>query len=53
MLKERVKIGMESDSGAYCEVDLEDVLRFAAKYCRGIYDRVASEEIQIEVIIDE
>lgn len=25
------------------DIDLEDILRFAAEYCRGIYDRVASE----------
>ena len=39
MLKERVKIYTEDGQ----DIDLEDVLRFAAKYCRGIYDRVGDE----------
>jgi len=39
-IKERVKIFLP-DSGD--EIDLEDVLRFSAKHCRGIYDRVGSE----------
>jgi len=26
-----------------CTIDLEDVLRFAAKNCRGIYERVLTE----------
>jgi hypothetical protein len=43
MLKERVMISVESDSGAFCEIDLEDVLRFARLYCNGIYERVLTE----------
>lgn len=45
MLKERVKITAlhEGEPGHCFDIDLEDVLRFAAKYCRGIYDRVAKE----------
>ena len=41
MLRERVKIYLPDYS---IEIDLEDVLRFSARNCRGIYDRVASEE---------
>lgn len=43
MLKERVKVMIEDDGGKYCEFDLEDLLKFAAVNCKGIYDRVASE----------
>lgn len=48
ILKERVVIYIDDCVDGEGYMDLEDVLRFAAKYCRGIYDRVASEEIQIE-----
>ena len=30
------------------DIDLEDVLVFAATHCRGLYDRVASENISYE-----
>lgn len=45
-LKERVKItAICDDENGHCvDIDLEDVLRFAAKYCRGIYDRVGIEQ---------
>jgi len=49
-LKERVVIHCINDddensgeNGFAFDIDLEDVLRFAAKYCRGIYDRVSNE----------
>lgn len=44
-LKERVKITCmnDSDPGWYFRIDLEDILIFAAKNCRGIYERVLSE----------
>jgi hypothetical protein len=45
MLTERVTITLDTDIHIY-EIDLEDVLRFAAKHCRGIYDRVGAEEGQ-------
>lgn len=52
MLKERVVItaihdGFDIDSGevGHCfDIDLEDILRFAAKHCNGIYTRVMREE---------
>jgi hypothetical protein len=44
MLKERVKMYLEADTQNdeihVFEVDLEDVLMFAAKNCAGIYKRV-------------
>lgn len=51
MLKERVTITVMHDGDVVngvtqeheIEVDLEDVLRFAAKHCRGIYERVLKE----------
>lgn len=50
MIKERVKIIAIDDGhedldfeGHYVEIDLEDVLRFAANNCRGIYERVLKE----------
>ena len=51
MVKERVTItaihdGMDlndKDQGHYFDIDLEDVLMFAAKYCSGIYKRVLKE----------
>lgn len=43
MLKERVKVYLPLDTDI--ELDLEDVLRFAAMYCTGIYERVAQESI--------
>lgn len=53
MLKERVTITamFEPESfddgpmedGHCFDIDLEDVLRFAAKYCNGIYKRVLQE----------
>lgn len=49
-LKERVKVSAFGEIDEYqqtmVEFDLEDLLRFAAKYCRGIYDRVGKEETQ-------
>jgi hypothetical protein len=44
----RVKITLISDDDTddniyYVEIDLEDVLRFAAKRCNGIYKRVLAE----------
>lgn len=49
-LKERVVIHCINDdeesngeNGFAFDIDLEDVLRFAAKYCRGIYDRVSAD----------
>jgi hypothetical protein len=49
-LKERVVINCINDddenNGKNCysfDIDLEDALRFAAKYCRGIYERVLGE----------
>jgi len=42
----RIKIGLEINTpGKECwpEIDLEDVLRFAKKYCSGIYERVGKE----------
>jgi len=42
MLKERVLI-MVGDEDTHIEIDLEGVLRFAAKYCTGIYKRVMNE----------
>ena len=42
MLKERVKISVEVVD-AILEIDLEDVLKFASKYCSGIYNRVYTE----------
>ena len=45
MLKERVTITAikDGEDGFLTEIDLEDVLRFAAKYCGGIYKRVLKE----------
>ena len=43
MRKERVTIYLENFVNQEVEVDLEDVLRFAAKHCRGIYERVLKE----------
>lgn len=48
MLKERVKIFAmdepeDGSDGHYVEIDLEDVLIFAAKNCRRIYERVLEE----------
>jgi hypothetical protein len=45
MLKERVTITAmkDGDDGFLTEIDLEDVLRFAAKNCSGIYKRVLKE----------
>ncbi len=31
------------ENGYAFDIDLEDVLRFAAQHCRGIYERVLSE----------
>lgn len=42
-LTERVKI-YASSGVSDVEIDLEDVIRFAVKYCRGIVDRVMEEE---------
>jgi len=49
-LKERVVIHCinedeknNGENGYAFDIDLEDVLRFAAKYCRGIYERVSEE----------
>ena len=52
-LRERVTITCINDGGSdvepegegWCfDIDLEDILRFAAKNCRGIYMRVLREE---------
>ena len=45
MLKERITITAmkDGDDGFLTEIDLEDVLRFAAKNCSGIYKRVLKE----------
>ena len=45
MIKERVTITAmkDGDDGFLTEIDLEDVLRFAAKNCSGIYKRVLKE----------
>ncbi|MCK4709802.1 MAG: hypothetical protein KAU21_14370 [Gammaproteobacteria bacterium] len=43
MLKERVKVYLESDNGEGCELDLEDLLNASAKHCRKIYERVLNE----------
>lgn len=41
----RVKIGLEIAGGEdWFEIDLEDILRFARKYCNGVYERVRNEE---------
>lgn len=52
MLRERVLVSFHrtiDDNGNECDLsngfDLEDLLRFAARNCRGIYDRVAKEVI--------
>ena len=56
MLKERVKIYIQYDyeesdvSEGYAEIDLEDILRFAASNCRGIFDRVVRLELGIEIL---
>ena len=42
MLKERVLVFVDTDNEAV-EIDLEDILRFAAERCRGIYNRVGYE----------
>lgn len=45
MLRERVKITVMHEpvtgDGFIVSIDLEDVLRFAAKYCGGLYRRCA------------
>lgn len=33
----------DGEYGYSFNIDLEDVLRFAAQHCRGIYERVLSE----------
>ena len=49
MLKERVTLTCINDGDIpddelhLINIDLEDVLRWSAKYCRGIYDRVAKD----------
>ena len=46
MLKERVTITVFADvegAESCIEIDLEDVLRFSATYCYGIYERVLKE----------
>ena len=44
----RVKIGLEIEGRKdWFEIDLEDVLRFAKKYCNGIYERVRDEEKEL------
>tara|TARA_R110000850_G_scaffold112728_1_gene226970 strand:- start:176 stop:487 length:312 start_codon:yes stop_codon:yes gene_type:complete len=45
MIKERVTIAAmkDGDDGFLTEIDLEDILRFAAKNCSGIYKRVLKE----------
>lgn len=40
MVKERVKIYLTNEG---IEIDLEDVLRFSANHCNGIYERVRKE----------
>lgn len=49
-LKERVVIhcinedeASNGENGFAFDIDLEDVLRFAAQHCRGIYERVLRE----------
>lgn len=46
-IKERVKIKFfyepEDEDGFYCEIDLEDILKFSAKHCGGIYKRILDE----------
>lgn len=45
MLKERVALFIEDVNGDFCtNIDIEDILKFAHKYCRGIYNRVAEED---------
>ena len=42
----RIKIGLEInilDNEIWPEIDLEDVLVFARKYCNGIYERILKE----------
>jgi len=44
LLKERVKITIHSDDELYpMEIDLEDVIRFACRYCHGIVERVLED----------
>ena len=47
MLKERVMMSVEGwadgEGLVHVEIDLEDILRFSAKNCRGIYERVLKE----------
>jgi hypothetical protein len=44
MIKERVLLSVsENVLGFSAEIDLEDLLRFAAKNCAGIYERVYKE----------
>lgn len=40
---ERTQIYIEGGNGFVANVDLEDILRFAKKYCAGIYERVGKE----------
>ena len=45
MLKERVKVYLESDSGEVCEFDLEDLLTASVKYCCKVYKKVLNDNV--------
>ncbi len=49
MLKERVTLTAfkDGEGGHLVDIDMEDLLRFAVKNCRGIYTRVLDEELRV------
>lgn len=40
MLMERVLMTVMDDEGTYIDIDLEDILKFAAIHCRALYWKV-------------